>query len=328
MSFERPYLLLLFLTLPLIWWWMVNKKNVLKIKFSNVDLLNKIVKEKNFDLNRIVSLLTVVCLALLIIAASGPRKGIVSKEEIKNVVDILLCLDTSTSMLALDFEPKTRFEVAVEAAKNFVKERKNDRIGIVVFSGVPILTCPLTTDNEAVLRVVDNAKVGMVKLDGTALGDAIITCVSRLQQESKSKIVILLTDGRNNMGSVDPITAAKAAASIGIKIYTIGCGTTGGKSLYIIDDPFWGKRKVYLPQDLDEATLIQIAEITSGKYYNVTSKEKMFNVFKEIDRLEKKEIKVYEYKEYRYYHQIFLVLAFLFFICRFVIEKIIFVRLP
>lgn len=329
MNFERPYILIFLLFLPYVYWWLINKKNVLKIKFTNVDIVKNINQEiKSIDLNKINSFLIVLCLGLLIISASGPRKGIVSKEETKNVVDIILCLDTSTSMLALDFYPKNRFEVAIAAAKEFVKGRKNDRLGIVVFSGIPILTCPLTTDIDTVIRVLDNSKIGMVKLDGTAIGDAIMTAIGRFKQESRSKVVILLTDGRNNMGQVDPITAAKAAASSGVKIYTIGCGTATGKSLYIIDDPFWGKRQVYLPQDLDEPTLIQIADITGGKYFNVTTKEKMFEVFKEIDKLEKVEAKIREYKEYRYLHQGFVILAFAVFLVQFFLEKILFLKIP
>ncbi|MFN3550238.1 MAG: vWA domain-containing protein [Endomicrobiia bacterium] len=329
MNFERPYILILLFFLPYIYLWLVNKKNCLKIKFSNVDILKNIKKETNsFDLNKISSFLSVICLGLLIISASGPKKGVVSKEETKNVVDIMLCLDTSTSMLALDFYPKNRFELAIEAAKEFVKGRKNDRIGVVIFSGIPILNCPLTTDIDTVIRILDNCRIGMVKLDGTAIGDAIITAISKFKQESKSKVVILLTDGRNNMGQVDPITAAKAAQSLGVKIYTIGCGTKAAKSLYIIDDPFWGKREVYLPQDLDEPTLIQIADITNGKYYNVRSKEKMFSVFKEIDQLEKTEVKVKEYKEYKYLHQGLVVLAFVIFLIQFLLEKILFLKIP
>lgn len=329
MSFERPYLLLLMLALPYIWWFLENKKNIIRLKFTNTDILEKISNRKtNLKISRILNFLYVGCIGLLILSASGPKKGIISKEETKQVVDIMLCLDTSTSMLALDFYPKNRFEVALSAAKEFVKLRNKDRIGVVVFSGIAILNCPLTTDIETVLRVLENSKIGMVKLDGTAIGDAIITALSRMKHESKSKIIILLTDGRNNMGQVDPITAAKAAQSLGIKIYTIGCGTAKGKSLYIVDDPFWGKREVYLPQDLDETTLIQIAEITGGKYFNVTSKEKMFAVFKEIDKMEKTEVKSLEYKEYKYLHYPFLFLAFLFFVIKFILEKIVFLRIP
>ena len=331
MNFERPYLLIFLIFLPFIWRFLIKKNNILKIKFTNVDLLTKISKEnlQRFDLHKFNSVLTILCLFFLIIASAGPRKGIVSKEETKNVVDIMLCLDTSTSMLALDFEPKNRFEVAISAAKEFVKGRRNDRIGVVVFSGIPILACPLTMDIEAVLRVLDNSKIGMVKLDGTAIGDAIITCLARFpKQESKSKVIILLTDGRSNMGQVDPITAAKAAQSVGVKIYTIGCGTATGKSKYIVDDPFWGKRVVFIPQDLDEPTLIQIADITGGKYFNVTTKEKMFSVFKEIDKLEKTEVKIKEYKEYKYFYQSFVLISFLLFLIRFLLEKIIFLKIP
>lgn len=329
MTFERPYLLILFVALPFVWWFLENKKNVLRIRFSNIEVLEKIIStKKNTNISKILNFLNILCLGLLIFSASGPKKGIISKEETKQVVDIILCLDTSTSMLALDFYPKNRFEVALSAAKEFVKLRNKDRIGIVVFSGVAVLSCPLTTDIESVLRVLDNTKIGIIELDGTAIGDAIITALSRMKQESKSKVIILLTDGRNNMGQIDPITAAKAAQSMGIKIYTIGCGTATGKSLYIIDDPFWGKREVYLPQDLDEPTLIQIAEITGGKYFNVTTKEKMFNVFKEIDKLEKTEVKTFEYKEYKYLHQPFLFFAFLCFLVNFILEKIVFFKIP
>ncbi len=330
MSFERPYILILVLLLPFIWQFLIKKKNILKIKFTNVDILTKIIDntKKKFDLHKIVSLLTILSLLFLILSAAGPRKGVVSKEETRYVVDIILCLDCSTSMLALDFYPKNRFDVAVQAAKEFVKGRKNDRIGIVVFSGVPIFTCPLTTDTDTIIRILNNSRIGMVKLDGTAIGDAIMLALSRMKQESKSKIIVLLTDGRNNMGQIDPITAAKAAQSMNVKIYTIGCGTATGKSLYIIDDPFWGKRQVYLPQDLDEPTLIQIADITGGKYFNVTTKEKMFAVFKEIDKLEKTEIRTKEYKEYKYLYHIFVFLAFMCFILRFFIEKILVFRIP
>ncbi len=329
MNFERLYILLLLLLLPYIWWFLINKKNVLKIKFSNVDILKKTTQNKKLiDINKLTSLLYVTSLGLLIISASGPKKGIVSKEETKNVVDIMLCIDTSSSMTALDYEPKTRFDVAISAAKEFVKIRKNDRIGIVVFSGIPIMTCPFTIDNDSILRILDNAHIGMVKLDGTAIGDAIITCIARFKQESKSKIIILLTDGRNNMGQVDPITAAKAAQSSGIKVYTIGCGTATGKSKYIVDDPFWGRRVVYLPEDLDESTLMQIADITGGKYFKVTTKEKMFEVFKEIDKLEKTEIKVAEYKEYRYLHTEILFLGFILFLTKILLEKVIYNKIP
>lgn len=329
MNFERPYVLILLLSLPYIWWFLINKKNTLKIKFSNVDILKKVTQnKKSIDINKLTSLLYVTILGFLIIAASGPKKGIVSKEETKNVVDIMLCLDTSSSMTALDYEPKTRFDVAVAAAKDFVKARKNDRIGVVVFSGIPIMTCPLTIDNDSVLRILDNTYIGMIKLDGTAIGDAIITCISRLKQESKSKIIILLTDGRNNMGQVDPITAAKAAQSVGIKIYTIGCGTATGKSKYIVDDPFWGRRVVYLPEDLDEPILMQISDITGGKYFKVTTKEKMFEVFKEIDKLEKTEVKVSEYKEYRYLHTGVLFLGFILFLTKILLEKVIYNKIP
>ncbi|MFQ3675937.1 MAG: VWA domain-containing protein [Endomicrobiia bacterium] len=330
MTFDRWYFLLGLLLLPYVWYFQIYIKKTFKLKYSNVEtILESAKKEKFFSLKKVLAIINVLILGLLIISAAGPKKGLVSKEEMKKVIDIMLCLDTSTSMSALDFNPKNRFEVAREAAKEFVKLRKNDRIGVVVFSGVPILMCPLTVDKDTVLRVLDNTNIGIVKLDGTAIGSAIMQCIARMKDiESKTKIIILLTDGRNNLGEIDPITAAKAAQSLDIKIYTIGCGTAGGKSLYIVDDPFWGKRQVYLDQDLDEPTLIQIAEITGGKYFNVRTREKMFEVFKEIDKMEKTEIKISEYKEYRYFYQIPLFLSFLLFGLRVVLEKVLYLKIP
>lgn len=330
MSFDRWYVLLFLPLLPLVWYFQVYKKKSLKIKYSAVGILKKLnATEQNLSLRKIFATTNVVILMLLIISVAGPKRGLLSKEESKRVVDIMLCLDTSTSMYALDFEPKNRFEVAADAAKEFVKLRKSDRLGIVVFSGVPVLQCPLTVDQDSVLRAIDNANIGMIKLDGTAIGSAIMLALSRLKEvESKTKIIILLTDGINNMGEVDPITAAKAAQSLGIKIYTIGCGVAGGKSLYVVDDPLWGKRRVYLPQDLDENTLIQAADITGGKYFNVRTREKMYEVFKEIDKMEKTEIKVSEYKEYRYLYQYPLFFAFLLYVFKFIIEKVLIIRIP
>jgi hypothetical protein len=294
-------------------------RDVFKIRSCKYNLTEETIQKGKYK----------VCLDYHIKKCDGPCEGLISKEETKKVVDIMLCLDTSTSMYALDFNPKNRFEVAKEAAKEFVKLRKNDRIGVVVFSGVAALMCPLTVDKESVLRVLDNTNIGIIKLDGTAIGSAIMQCIDRMKDvESKSKIIILLTDGRNNLGEIDPITAAKAAQSLDIKIYTIGCGDVTGKSLYIIDDPFWGKRQVYLEQDLDEPTLIQITDITGGKYFNVRTKEKMFEVFREIDKMEKTEINVSEDKEYKYLYQIPLFVSFLLFSLRIVLEKVIYLKIP
>jgi Ca-activated chloride channel family protein len=330
MTFDRWYLLLGLLFLPYVWYFQVYIKKTFKIKYSNIEpILKSVKKDSGFSLKKIVATINTVVLGLLLISAAGPKKGLVSKEETQKVVDIMLCLDTSTSMYALDFNPKNRFEVARDAAKDFVKLRKNDRVGIVVFSGVAAMMCPLTVDKDTVLRVLDNTNIGIIKVDGTAIGSAIMTCIARMKDvPSKTKIIVLLTDGRNNLGEIDPITAAKAAQALDIKIYTIGCGDVKGKSLYIIDDPFWGKRPVYLEQDLDEPTLIQIADITGGKYFNVKTKEKMFEVFREIDKLEKTEVKVSEYKEYKYLYHLPLFLSFLLFITRVVIEKILYLKIP
>ncbi len=327
-TFDRWYLLLGLIFLPYVWYFEIYVKRGLKIKYSNIEPVVSCAN-KTFSLKKISATINVVILSLLIISAAGPKQGLVSKEETKNVVDIMLCLDTSTSMYALDFNPKNRFDVAVEAAKEFVKLRKNDRFGLVVFSGLAVLQCPLTIDRDAMIKSLDNSSIGMIKIDGTAIGSAIMTAIAKMKDVvSKTKIIVLLTDGINNMGEIDPITAAKAAQSLDIKIYTIGCGGVGGKSLYILDDPLWGKRQVYLPQDLDEPTLIQIADITAGKYFNVTSREKMFEVFREIDKMEKTEVKMIEYTQYKYFYQYPLFLGFILFLIKLLLEKLWFVRIP
>ena len=205
-------------------------------------------------------------------------------------VDIVLAVDSSLSMGANDLAP-SRMGAAREIAKAFVKGRVNDRIGLVTFGGAPLLACPPTTDYDALTERLDELTPGMTHSDGTAIGDGLIASAQRLKDlTAKSKVVVLLTDGRSNTGAVDPVTAAKAVAAFGIKVYAIG--TAGrGPTTATIDDPQRGRVTVQVDDDLDDELLAEIARITGGKSYRAESRGELAKIFAEIDGLEKSEIK-------------------------------------
>jgi Ca-activated chloride channel family protein len=242
-----------------------------------------------------------------------PQSGQNTEEIYNQGIDIMMVLDTSSSMLAIDFKPSNRIEAAKRVAKEFVEGRKYDRIGVVVFSGLSFTQCPLTVDHEAVLNFIDQTEVNMTGGDGTAIGSAIATATNRLKDSpGKSKIMILLTDGRNNAGEIDPLTAAQAAGAIGVKIYTIGTGAPGG-ALYPVED-MWGKRYVKIPeQELDEDTLLKIAETTGGRYFRATDTASLESILKTINEMEKTEIKSLKYTSYIEHFMYFLWPAFILF---------------
>jgi Ca-activated chloride channel family protein len=209
----------------------------------------------------------------------------------------MLALDVSGSMRAEDFKPENRLYVAREEIKRFVSKRASDRIGLVVFSQSSFTQCPLTLDYGVLLNFLDQVRFGMIK-DGTAIGMALANCVNRLRESpSKSKVIVLLTDGVNNAGEIDPLTAAGIAKTMGVKIYTIGVGRPGN-AMYPVDDPIFGKRYVYLPNEIDEDVLKEIAGKTGGKYFRARSEKELEQIYDEIDSLEKTKVKVNEYVQY------------------------------
>ena len=232
MRFYYPYFLLL---LPLIIAaaYYIKKKNLKRdaeIIFSDTKIFSEKADAPYGE--KIIAALKFSAVIFAVFALARPQGGEKTTEITKKGIDIILCMDTSTSMRAEDFTPQNRLGVAKQVVKNFIKGRKNDRIGVVVFSAVAFTQCPLTMDYGSLADFLDKVDIGMTQTDGTAIGTAIMTSVKRLKDsQAKSKIIILLTDGRNNMGEVDPITAAKAAATFGIKIYTIGAA---GKALHLI----------------------------------------------------------------------------------------------
>jgi Ca-activated chloride channel homolog len=231
--------------------------------------------------------------ALLVVVLARPQEF--GREVKKNIegIDIILCLDTSTSMAAEDLKPN-RIEAAKIVAGEFVKGRESDRIGIVPFAAQSFTQCPLTTDYSIVQSLLGDIRMGMVE-DGTAIGMALATSLNRLRDsEAKSKVIILLTDGQNNRGEIDPVTAAQAAKALGIRIYTIGVGTRG-EAPYPVNTPF-GKQYQNIPVSIDEDMLKDIARLTGGRYYRATDTRALREIYHEIDRLERTKVNVEEYR--------------------------------
>lgn len=214
-------------------------------------------------------------------AAGGDGRGI----------DIMLALDSSISMNAMDLKP-TRLRVAQETAARFVRGRAEDRIGLVTFGGAPLLAAPLTVDYDALTERIGSLEAGMTKAEGTAVGDGLVSALRRLRESAaKSKVIILLTDGRSNTGAVDPLTAAKAAAGMGVKVYAIGTARRG-ESEMLVEDPRLGRVSVPVGDDLDEETLAEVARLTGGRYWRAESAAALRSVYDEIDRLEKSAVRL------------------------------------
>jgi len=296
--FANPQGLFFLCIVPLLgfWYFKRQEKREGTLRFSHLGFAKEVYKTSSVQARHILFLLQMLVLSLLVVAFARPQSGIKGEEVITQGVDIVLAMDISSSMLAEDIRPN-RVEASKQVAAEFVKGRKNDRIGMVVFSGEAYTQCPLTLDYGIVLNFLDQLYVGMIE-DGTAMGMGLATAVNRLRNsEAKSKVIILLTDGRNNRGEIDPITAAQAAQAFDVRIYTIGAGTRG-TAMYPVDDPFWGRRYVPMQVDIDEESLRKIAEMTGGKYFRATDRKQLDSIYREIDSMEKTEIKVTEYTRY------------------------------
>jgi Ca-activated chloride channel family protein len=233
--------------------------------------------------------LKVILLALLIIMLARPQTTNYWEDRTTEGIDIVIALDISSSMLARDFVPN-RLEASKDVAISFISGRPNDRMGLVVFSGESFTQCPLTTDHAVLINLFKDIKQGMIE-DGTAIGMGLANAVNRLKDsDTKSKVIILLTDGVNNMGAIDPITAAQLAKSFGIRVYTIGVGKNG-YAPYPVQTMF-GIQYQDMEVKIDEETLKKISEITDGKYFRATNNRKLKQIYKEIDKLEKSKIQV------------------------------------
>jgi Ca-activated chloride channel homolog len=296
-KFANPGFLWLMLLLPAICYylWRRRKKLTVTLQFSSLQIFRNIPQTLRERLRHVPLVLRLLAIAVFIVALARPQ-SVSDRQNISTEgIDIVLELDLSGSMLAEDFNPN-RIEAAKQVASEFIDGRTNDRIGLVVFSAESFTQCPLTTDYPVLKNLLREVKNGMIA-DGTAIGLAIANGVNRLKDsKAKSKVMILLTDGVNNRGEIDPITAARIAATYGIRIYTVGVGAQG-EAPYPVQTQF-GIRRQLIPVDLDEKGLTQVANMTGGKYYRATDNRKLKAIYKEIDQLERTKIEVTAYKRY------------------------------
>ncbi len=292
-TFAQPLWFLLLLAMPLWWWWRAKKQHQINPTFAVTTLTTKNTLANSWQQKAIKKLpiLQWLALALCIVALARPQKISIAESNNGNGIDIVLSIDISGSMLAKDFEPN-RLEAAKKVATTFIENRPYDKIGLVMFSGESFTACPLTTDHNTLINQVANLQSGTLTF-GTAIGMGLATAVERLKASSaKSKVIVLLTDGVNNMGLIDPSSALEIAKAFGIKVYTIGVGTMGTALTPTAQNAFgewvFTEEKV----EIDEALLQKIATETNGKYYRATNNESLSNIYSNIDKLEKSEIKL------------------------------------
>ncbi|MDH5284249.1 MAG: VWA domain-containing protein [Gemmatimonadota bacterium] len=293
MTFARPWLLLL-LVLPLAWWWWRRSRPDKATPYSDLGLVRTLAHTG--WLGHLPRWCRWTAYAAWVFAAAGPRFGGAQVEIKKEGIAIVLAVDVSSSMLAEDFTPN-RMEVAKQQANAFVRGRSADRIGVVAFAAEALTQVPLTVDYAVLERSISDLRIGILE-DGTAIGTGLATAINRVRQApGKSKVILLLTDGENNRGTVDPRTAAAAAAALGIRVYTIGVGTEG-EALYPTGRGLSGYRYERIPVHLDEDLLRSIASSTGGRYFRAKDNEALTRIFQQIDALEKTPIQITRFVKY------------------------------
>ena len=330
-SFAHPWVLWFLLLLPLLALLRGRWGGTPGILFSSTSLVLAVGKKRRSKAGAMLASLVLAAMVLLITALARPQFGRTLEHVTASGVDIMLALDVSGSMIAEDYtigsSRANRIDVVKKVTQQFIEARPNDRIGIIAFAGRPYLVSPLTLDHDWLIRNLDRVKIGLVE-DGTAIGSGLASAVARLKdRDSKTKIIVLLTDGANNAGKVQPLTAAEAGRALGIKIYSIGAGSNGPVPVPM-KDPFG--RTVYqkVVFDFDEKLLEQIAKIGEGKYFRAADTRSMDATFREIDRLEKTKIEVEKTAEYRDLFPWLLFPALLLLAAEAVLSRTLWSRLP
>ena len=327
--FEDPWLLLFFLMVPFLIMRGKGKQQA-TISYSSIDTLQAMRSARVEILSILPLALRMFAISLLVLALARPQEGHKSTEILSVGVDIILALDTSGSMQALDFikdeKRDTRLAMVKDVVSQFIDNRPNDRMGMVVFGSEAYTQCPLTLDQGILKSFLSKLDIGMAG-DSTAIGSAIGIAVKRLKDlKSKSKVIILLTDGRNNAGSLPPLQAAQTAKAFGIKIHTIAVGTLG-KAPFLVNSIF-GQRYVYQQVDIDEDTLKKISDLTGGQYFRATDLESLKTIYKQIDEMEKSEVKVIDHSEYTELFHYFLIPGLLILLLEILLSNTVLRRIP
>ena len=309
MHFHDSWFLILLLLLPLFYHYRGKKAS---LHYPSIGIVKKIPLPLKVRLRHLPDTMKFLALALVIVALARPQLMNREREVSTKGADIILALDLSGSMQAEDFKPKNRLNVAKEVIKDFIMGRKSDRIGLVAFAGKAYSQSPLTLDYGILLTIIESLEIGRIE-DGTAIGMALAESVQRLKNsEAESKIVILLTDGVNNSGNIDPVTAARVASAMDIKVHTIGVGKKGGAPIPVYS-PIFGK--VYARDNsgsiiltkMNEEVLREVAQVTGANYYRATDKDSLIKIYNEIDALEKSDIKIKEFYSYTEIYLYFLI---------------------
>ena len=311
---------LLLLLIPLIAWYYFKQRSVSSVQVSSTTAVENLPVSFRQYLRHILFVLRLVIFVILIIILARPQSSNSWENVSTQGIDIVLALDVSSSMLAQDLKPD-RLEASKDVAIEFIAGRPNDRIGLVVFSAESFTQCPLTTDHAVLINLFKDVKSGMIE-DGTAIGVGLANAVKRLKDsQAISKVIILLTDGVNNRGVIDPLTAAELAKTFHIRVYTIGVGTEGNAP-YPMQDMFGRTYTASVPVEIDEKTLQQIADITNGKYFRATDNNKLRQIYYEIDKLEKSKINVKEFSRKEEEYLPYGIVAFILVLAEFLIRRI------
>lgn len=322
-EFANPEFFWLLVVIPLmiLWYFRREKKLQGSLSMSSMQGFAASGKSRIAVLRHYNIVLRCLSLAALIIALARPQSSLSWQNSTTEGIDIMIATDISGSMLAKDFNPD-RLEAGKNIAIDFIKDRPDDRIGLVVFSGESFTQCPLTIDHDVLVNLFKGIKNGMIE-DGTAIGMGLATAVNRLKDsEAKSKVIILLTDGSNNSGSIPPVTAAEIARQFNIRVYTVGVGTNG-YAPYPVQTPF-GTQYQRMKVQIDEATLTKIASITGGKYFRATNNEKLKEIYQRIDNMEKAKIAVTRYHKKTDHFLPFAVIALLLLLLEFLLKNTLF----
>lgn len=304
---NKEYLWLLLVIIPMIAWYIIRQsKHYASMQISSAEALKSGKKGVKTYLRHVLFVLRIFAIAAIIIVIARPQNNTEWDTKVAEGIDIIMSMDVSTSMLAEDFQPN-RLEAAKDVAIQFISDRPNDRIGLVIFAGESFTQCPLTTDHNVVINLMNEINCELLD-DGTAIGDGLATSVNRLKNSNAiSKVIILLTDGVNNKGSVAPLTGAEIAKTFGIRVYTIGVGTIGSAP-YPFKTQF-GTQYQNIDVKIDEEMLQEIASLTGGKYFRATDNKKLKDIYEEIDLLEKTKIQVTNYSKPVELFEIWVIIA-------------------
>ena len=301
LRFAAPWVLAGGIPLVVLLAWRLWRRRPGHFLWSDLRLLRGVPRSARERLHGLLPALRGAALLLLLLALARPQLENRLSEVVSQGIDIVVALDQSGSMAAVDlgrrdsgeFDPVSRLDVARRLASDFIRGRRADRIGLVVFAGQALTRCPLTLDYDLLLQILEGVEITR-RHDGTAIGMGLATAVNRLRDApGASKVVVLVTDGRNNAGAVDPLTAARLARTMGVRVHAIGVGTTGAAPVPV-DDPVFGRRYVFQPVDIDEGALRSIAAETGGRYFRATDARSLAAVFEQIDALETTEVRVRE----------------------------------